>query len=198
MATNLSRFFRQRRIELGLRPGDVAKRMGYKSLPGPCNKLIYFEERGDVPLHIFQKLTAVLGIDDATINRLAEQDRREHLEAWTKWANTPITPHLEVRCLPGVFGECKIPPELTTVEEMERFAQELATKHHKKVWLVLSRKLRIYFTEEGINRGAQEAAPGEIAGPWMRLKGSNRKFLFGGSQGITPITEPAKHGPTQE
>lgn len=105
-------------------------------------------------------------------------------------------PHLAVRYIPGVFATCQIPPELTTTEEMEKFAQDFAKKHHKKTWLVLSRKLRVYFDEDGSRRGVQEAAPGEIAGPWMRLKGGRRKFLFGGS-GIVPITEPEKHGPGQ-
>jgi hypothetical protein len=77
---------------------------------------------------------------------------------------------------------------------MERFTQDFAKKQHKKTWLVLSRKLRVYFDEDGSRRGVQEAAPGEIAGPWMRLKASKRKFLFGGS-GIVPITEPEKHEP---
>jgi len=197
MSTNLSRFFRECRIELGLRHGEVARRMGYKSIVGTANKIVRFEETGDILAAVFNKLAAVLGIDDATIKRLVEQDRREHLETWLAWAAVPITPHLEIRCIPGVFGECPIPDGLKTTEEMEQFAQHLAKEHHKKVWLVLNRRLRVYFDEDGSRRGVQEAAPGEIAGPWMRLKGSNRRFLFGGA-GITPITEPERHWPTQE
>ena len=67
----------------------------------------------------------------------------------------------------------------------------MPSKRIKAIWESL------YKANAIVNRGAQEAAPGEIAGPWMRLKGSNRKFLFGGSQGITPITEPEKHGPKE-
>jgi hypothetical protein len=196
MSTNLSRYFRQRRAELGLRHGEVARRMGYTSVVGAANKVVYFEQRGDIPAELFTKLATVLGIDNDTIEQLVEQDRREHLEAWAAWANEPITPHLAVRCIPAVFATCQIPPELTTTEEMEQFAQEFARKQQKKTWLVLSRKLRVYFDEDGSRRGAQEAAPGEIAGPWMRLKGSRKMFLFGGS-GIVPINEPEKHGPAQ-
>jgi hypothetical protein len=32
---------------------------------------------------------------------LAEQDRREHLEAWAAWANEPIVPHLQCGAFRG-------------------------------------------------------------------------------------------------
>jgi len=195
MSTNLSRFFRERRIDLGLRPGDVARQMGYKSLPGACNKLIYFEERGDIPVALFRNLTVALRIDDETITRLIEQDRREYLAQWTAWANEPVEPEIVFRAIPGVFAGHPIPAQLHTTEEMEQYAQEFAIRNHKKTWLVLNRRLRVFFDETG-KKSVQEAAPGECNGPYMRLGSSKKRFLFGG-EGIMPITEPEKHGPSQ-
>jgi hypothetical protein len=198
MATILSNHFRQRRLQLGLRHGEVARLMGYKSIVGAANKIVRFEETGDVLADLFQKLAAVLGIDDATIQRLIEEDRRQYLAEWTAWANVPVEPEIVFRAIPGVFAGPPIPEHLQTTEEMEQYTQDFAKRNHKKTWLVLSRRLRIYFNENGV-KSVQEAAPGECNGPWMRLGSSRKKFLFGGGgQGITPITEPQKHGPGQE
>jgi hypothetical protein len=169
--------------------------MGYKSIVGTANKIVMFEERGDILAAVFNKLAVVLGIEDETIKGLVEQDRRQYLAEWTAWANEPVEPEIVFRAIPGVFAGHPIPEHLTTTEEMEQYAQAFATKYHKKTWLVLSRKLRVYFDETG-RKSVQEAAPGEINGPWMRLGSSRKTFLFGGD-GIVPITEPAKHGPSQ-
>jgi len=199
MATNLSAYFRQRRIDLGLRPGDVARRMGYTSLAGACNKLIMFEDRGDIHADLFVKLAAVLGVDQATIDTLIAEDRKQFLEAWEAWSNEPIEPEIIFRAIPGVFAGHQLPKHLKTTEEMEAYARDFAVKYHKKTWLVLSNKLRVYFNEEG-KRSVQEAAPGECNGPWMRLGRSRKKFLLGGSSGMEPrmVNEPERRGPMGE
>jgi len=198
VSTHLSRYFRQRRKALGLRFGDVARRMGYKSLPGACNKLVQFEQEGDIPLDLFRKLAAVLEIDEATIRQLAEQDRREHLEQWTNWANEPVKPTVILRLMPAAYWSHKIPEHLKTTEELEAFTQALTKEKHMKGWLVLSRRIAVYFDENGNKKCVQEAAPGEHLGPYMQVRGSRRKFIFGGPQGITPITTPERHGPQPE
>src|SRR5271170_1838880 len=101
MATNLSSHFRRQRLDLNLRPGQVAKLLGYTSLVGAANKIVRLEEGGDVDYRFFKKLAAVLGIERATILRLMEQDRRELIVRWTEWANQPIAPNLIAWLLPG-------------------------------------------------------------------------------------------------
>jgi hypothetical protein len=179
MTTNLSRFFQQRRLALGLRHGEAARRMGYKSLAGACNKLTYFEERGEILADLLVKLAAVLGVDHATIQRLMEQDRQEYLEAWNKWADEPIEPYLVIRAIPGFMISKDIPPHLKTQEEMEHFAAEIAERFTKKVWLILTRRTSVYFNESATKRSVQEARPGQCNGPWMRLGSSKKKFLLG-------------------
>ena len=90
MATQLSSYFRQRRLALGLRPGDVTRRMGYKSIAGTANKIVMFEERGDIRPDLFEKLKAALEIDDGTVEGLIQQDQQKYIEAWWRWANKPI------------------------------------------------------------------------------------------------------------
>ena len=203
MATNLSNYFRQRRIRLGLRHGDLARLMGYKSVFGTANKIVMFEERGDILAEVFRKLAVALGIDETTIQRLIEQDRREFVQQWNKWADEPIEPHLVFRAIPGVYFEQEMPPSLSseiaegvrTAEAMERYAAEFAKDHHTKVWLVLSRRLTVHFDEDGTKKDVQKATPGQCNSPYMCLGGSRRKFLFTGGMEMRPLNEPEQHGP---
>src|SRR6202030_3308201 len=98
----------------------------------------------------FKTLAAVLGVDRATIKGLIEKDRRELVARWTEWANQPIAPHLIARLLPGYFMSHPIPEDLTTLDEMETHAAELAGDLHQEIWLVVSRKLAICFNEGGV------------------------------------------------
>jgi len=195
MATNLSTYFRQRRLQLGLRHGDVARLMGYKSIFGAANKIVMFEERGDILAEVFRKLAAVMGIDDGTIQRLIDEDRQDFIQRWNKWADAPIEPHLIFRAIPGVFFEHEIAEGVRTPEAMERYAAEFAKDRHMKVWLVLSRHLTIFFGEDGVKKQVQEAAPGQCNSPYMCLGGSNRKFVFTSSMEMRPLNEPEQHGP---
>ena len=194
MATNLSNYFRQQRLRLGLRPGDVARRMGYKSIVGAANKIVMFEERGDIRPDLFEKLRAALEIDETTIQQLLEQDHRAFIQQWNEWANQPIEPHLIFRALPGVYFEQEISEGVETPEEMEQYAAEFAGRMHKKVWLVLSRRLSIFFDEDGTKKEVREAAPGELNSPYMQVGNSRQKFIFSDGMGMRPLTEPEKHG----
>lgn len=182
MSTILSNYFKNRRLELGLRPGDVARLMGYRSIVGAANKICQFEETGNIHAELFAKLAAVLDIDSPTIERLVEEDRRADFEAWTQWVSVPIRPHLIIKLIPGIFGTNEIPEAILDDQHaMEHFASDLARRAQKRTWLVLSRRLSIVFDEQGNRIRVQEAAPGEANGPYTRLKGSRKKFLFDGS-----------------
>lgn len=179
--TILSRHFKDRRLALGLRPGDVARRIGYRSIVGAANKICQFEQTGNLHAELFAKLAAVLDIDSPTIERLVEEDRRATFEEWTKWANMPIRPHLVIKLIPAIFGINEIPEAiLDDRRAMEFFAAELARRAKKRIWLVLSRRLSIVFDEQGNRIRVEEAAPGEANGPYTRLMGSRKKFLFDG------------------
>lgn len=180
MSTHLSCHFRQRRIALGLRLPDVARRCGYKNLSKGSNKIDRFEQTGEIHVGLYPKLVAALGIDQETCDRLNEQDRQQARREWLDYINEPVDPTLVVRALPGVFFEKPLPEGCTTIEQMEAFASELAGKFHKLVWLVVSRKLTIRFNADGSKRSVEEATPDHPNSPWMRLKRrKGRPFLFG-------------------
>ncbi len=185
MSTILSTHFKNRRLELSLRPGAVARRIGYRSIVGAANKICRFEETGTIQAELLVKLAAVLGIDRPTIECLIEDDRRANFEEWTRWASVAIRPHLIIKLIPGIFGTNEIPDALVGDQnEMVRFAADLARRAQKRVWLVLSRRLSIVFDEQGNRIRVEEASPGQPNGPYMRLKGSRRSFLF--DEGFRP------------
>jgi hypothetical protein len=196
MATRLSAYFRKRRLDLGLRPGEVARRIGYKSIVGCANKLCQFELTGSIRGDLLLKIAAVLEIDTPTIERLIEEDRREHFEAWTEWANQPIRPYLVIKAIPGVFCTNQLPDKIIGDQEaMEKHASDLAKRWTKMVFLILSRRISVIFGEDGNKRGINEASPDQPNGPYMRLKGSNRPFLLTGDSGrigVQPLNQPTR------
>ena len=82
--TILSRYFKTRRLDLGLRPGAVARQMGYRSIVGAANKICQFEQTGNIHAELFAKLAEVLDIDTPTIERLVESDQRATFKSWSE------------------------------------------------------------------------------------------------------------------
>lgn len=199
MATRLSQHFKQCRLAKGLRVSELARRCGYRNLSKGSRRINDFEASGGIDERLFVKLANILEIDEETIAWLAEQDQAEFLRNWNEWADQPIRPHVIVRAIPGFMVSPKIPPGVTTQEEMEAFASRIAEQHKKKVWLVMSRRVSIYFNESAAARSVIHAKPGQSNCPYMTLKGSKKKFLFTGGDsglGIKPLNEPEQHGPS--
>jgi len=198
MSTNLSNHFRQQRIVLGLRPGQVARLLGYRSVVGAANKIIRFEQTGDVDSRFFRQLAVVLGVERATILRLMEKDRRELVQRWTQWARQPIKPHIIAEIVPGHYMKHDFPENVVTANQMETHASELASDLHQRIWLIFSRKVSVYFDAGGHKRAVQEAAPGEPAEPFRLLSQRKVRSFFdpdGNDIDVRSLRWPAKRGP---
>ena len=137
MPTHLSRFFRQRRLDLGLRLPDVARRCGYTNLSRGSNRIDRFEQNGDVHPELYVKLIAALEIDQATCDRLNEHDKQQARREWLEYINTPVQSHIVFRALPGVFIGKDLPEGCDTIEAMEAFASDFARRSGKLVWLIV-------------------------------------------------------------
>ena len=172
--------------------------MGYQSVVGTANKIVQFEEQGHIRGELLAELAAVLGIDQATVDRLIQEDRSQFLQEWNAWADKPVAPQIVFRAIPGIFCVRPVPEHLKTTQEIEDYAADFARRIRKQTWLVLSRRRRIRFDEDGTKREAQEAVPGQPNGPWMRLAGGKRRFLFAGDFGIRPLDEPERREPGDE
>jgi hypothetical protein len=80
--------------------------------------------------------------------------------------------------MPAVYSTKRIPPELQSSQEaMEQFASAFAKERKWRVWLVLSKRTRVWFDEKGERTGVTEDSFIESYGPYMRLGG--KKFVLG-------------------
>jgi transcriptional regulator with XRE-family HTH domain len=182
MTTNLSRFFRRRREARKLSFGELARQLGYKNVAKGANKVIKFERDGNIRPELFQKLAAVLEISADDIRRCVEADKAD----WEAWADEPIEPHLVARIMCAVYSTKRIPVELQESQQaMEQFASAFARERKWRVWLVLSKRTRVWFDEKGDRTGVTEDSFEESFGPYMRLGG--KKFVLGMLNGGGPV-----------
>jgi hypothetical protein len=172
--------------------------MGYKSIAGAANKIVMFEERGDIRADLFEKLKAALGIDDATAERLIQQDQREYIAAWWAWANQPVPWVVYRKDVPMFVPPWPVPEEVTTQEGAEAWARQFAIDNHAPVVLYLSRRISVWIDRDGQITTRHEASPGEVTVPYMQLKGGGAKFRFtpsGSGLSIETVHFPEQHGP---
>ena len=181
MSTNLSRCFQQKRLDRGLKPGQLARLAGCVNVQKNGSRIRSFELSGSIGQELFEKIAAVLGIDAATIERLVEQDRREFYQAWLDWVNEPIQPYLVIRLMAAIYSSRAVPSEITTMEQAETWAGAVAGEIKKRCCLVWSRRISCWFNEEGKLTHRSEAKPGEPNTPWVQLGG--QRFVFGDDLG---------------
>ena len=172
MSTHLSTFFQARRIELGFRLSEVARKAGRCNLSKACNKLHRFEQTGTIRDELLTQVSAVLDIDDATVRKLIKEDRREFLEAWAKWAAEPIRSYIIVHIMPSIYCPQPLPDEILTSEEAEEYASLAAKTWKKRLVLILSRKVSLVYDRNGSVKNVREAVPGEPNTPFTLVKGS--------------------------
>ncbi len=170
--------FKAQRLAKNLNLGELARLVGYKNIGKGANCIVRFERQGIINDDLLIKMAKALEIDWATVEEIAAQDRREHIEAWTKWADEPVPMKMVLRLIAAIYSNCRIPSEITTPEAAEEYACAVARLRRMQVCLVLSRRKSVWITEEGAVQKRTEATPFDGPNePWMQLKG--RKFLLG-------------------
>jgi len=174
MKTNLSRFFRQRRIEQRLSFGEVARRCGYRNIAKGRNRIDKFETCGEIHAELFENLATALDISNDDIRRQVAADKKE----WEQWADEPVEPYLIVRWMAALYSPRSIPAELQSDREaMKRFASDFARDNRRfRVCLVLCRRFRVWFDRDGSKECETEDTFEQSFQPYMRLGG--RKFLL--------------------
>ncbi len=85
--------------------------------------------------------------------------------------------------MPAVDSTKRIPIELQVSREaMEQFASAFAKERKWRVWLVLSKRTRVWFDEKGARTGVTEDTFERSFGPYMRLGG--KEFVLGLLDGV--------------
>jgi hypothetical protein len=174
----LPSYFTAQRLAKNLSRGDLARLVGYRNISKGSNRIFQFEREGIIHDDLLVKMAKVLGIDWSTVEKLAQQDRQDHIEAWTKWADEPVPMKMVVRLMATVYSHCRIPEEITTPKEAEKYASAMARLRKMRICLVLNRRQSVWIGADGIVERRTDATPfGEPNLPWMALKGG-RKFLL--------------------
>lgn len=183
MSTHLSRHFQQKRLDRGLKPGQLARLAGCMNVQKNGGRIRSFELSGDIGQELFEKIAAVLEIDAVAVERLVEQDRREFYQAWLEWVNEPIKPYLVIRLMAAIYSSRAVPPEIATREEAEKWAGAVAGEIKKRCCLVWSRRISCWFGEDGRLTNRTRARPGEPNTPWIKIGGRGPAFVFGDDLG---------------
>lgn len=180
MTNHLGELFRARRAALGWSLGEVARRLGTKNVSKACNRVVRLEREGEVEDHFLPRLAATLDVDEYAVREAIRADRLAYERAWEEWADQPVPPTVVLRAIPGFMVGVSVPPDATTPEAVVTFAQALAARLKKKVFVSLSRRETVGITETGEINGRFFATPDSDPCPAMGLKRVKLLLRFGG------------------
>jgi len=75
-----------------------------------------------------------------------------------------------IRIIPAIYMSYDLPSYINSEEEAINFVREIAREKHKKCCLVLSRKEKIFFDQDGQIEGRFETEYGDESFPCVRVK----------------------------
>ena len=79
----------------------------------------------------------------------------------------------------AIYSRAELPDEVRSVEEAERYASEFAKERRLRVCLVLSRRVSVWFADDGSFQYATEAVPGgEPNQPYTKIGGRRCQTRF--------------------
>lgn len=178
MSNRLGKHFKSVRLDHGFSLGELARLAGYRNACKGSNRISRFEQDGTIKENLLMKLAEALSIEWLTVEELIEQDRRQFLKEWNEWANEPIKPHVVVRLLAAVYWRHELSEGISSVEEAEDAGSAVARKWKRRCCLTLSRRISVWFDEQGFVESRTEAAPGLPNEPFMKLGRRNKTFLL--------------------
>jgi hypothetical protein len=169
MNNHLGKYIKHRREELGLGRSDVARLLGYENVSKGSARLHSVEEGRWINRDFLVRLMGVLQIEPKVVDDLIDRDRQEYVANWNRWADQPTPMHAAVRYIPGFFAGIDLPDDVTTPEQAVAWAVETAKRLHRKVVLVVSRRVSWTIHEDGAADGPFNATPDGNGMPWMVL-----------------------------
>ena len=116
------------------------------------------------------KIVKALNLDHSYVNSLVEKDRDEDRKEFEKWLSEPIEMYYVMRIIPTIYMSYDLPSNINSEEEAVKFVAEIAKEKHKKCCLVLSRKEKIFFDEDGQVEGKFETKQGDEDYTYVRVK----------------------------
>ena len=186
----VSRHLAALRLQRGLKPGQLAARVGARNVSKVGSLIRAFELGEPLSDHWLQKLVAELQPDPTELRRCLELDQAvaaEQLEqerlAWEVWADEPIEPRLSIRYSPGAGLVYKLPRAFcNSREQAEGWAVDRLRRCPHKGILTWTRRESTWYDERGLNpRRRIVTFEDRHTGAWMQVSGSQQRFLLGSS-----------------
>jgi hypothetical protein len=174
--TKLGVFIRAERLRDGRTLGQLARLVGYRNVSKGARRLACLEHTGTATPDLLVNIAEALILDRTTLERLAEQDRKDRLREWERWVSEPVPMQMVVRLMAAIYVRMGLPAEVTTPEQAEAWACGFAHRHRCRVCLVVSRRLSVWIDGQGEIEARREAIPGEPNMPLMQVCG--RRFLL--------------------
>lgn len=188
--THLSRYLASLRERRGLRPAQLAARLGASNVCKVGSLIRAFELGEPLTDHWLDRLITELSPDPVELRRClkldqewAENQLEKERQAWESWADQSVQPFLTIRYIPAVYGVREVPPAFcNSREQAEDWAAGELKRFRAKGFLTWSRRERTWYGEGGLNPCRRPVTfDDRSAGAWMQVGGSQRKLLLGSS-----------------
>jgi len=171
---HLAELLRWKREALGLRPVEVARRMGYKNLSKGSTRIYRWEREGIGSADLVLRLIRALEIDREEVLEAQHKDRAD----WEAWADESVPMVLVERLIPGVYREQALPETVRTEEDALAYARDHARRNRRKVCLVVSRRVSVWIDRDGGPGFRTLAEPGVLNVPSMQIRGRGKTFVL--------------------
>jgi transcriptional regulator with XRE-family HTH domain len=158
------------RLKHKLNTAQLAEMIGYKNLNKGMRRITALEREGTASPALLEKVVDVLELDAGYIYSLIRKDREAYEADLELWLKEPIKMYYTIRMMPTIYLSYELPSDIKTEDEAIRFVAGIAKEKHNKCWVVLSRKEKVYITEDGEVGGKVETKYGDEDYPYMRVR----------------------------
>lgn len=178
MQTLTGQYFEAQRRAQHLTLAQMATAIGYTNSSKGARRVQALEREGRTVPGLLDKVVQVLRLDREYVQGLIAEDRRRFRAAWEKWASERVEPVLRFRPFATLWCGEPLPKGLSRTDAIE-YMRARAIGRHCVYVLIWSRSEAIYSNELGTT-WEDVAKVGEVAGPYVTLRGRHGQgFFFG-------------------
>ncbi len=164
------KYLKEERLKQRLNTAELARLMGYKNVSKGMNRIIDLERENIIIPEVLKRIVDALNLDHDHVHSLIRKDRDEDKRKFEEWVNKPIKMYYIIRLMPTIYLSFEMPTNINTEEEAVEFVAGIAKEKHNKCWVVLSRREKVYITEDGEVGGKIEAFYDDEDYPYVRVK----------------------------
>jgi len=164
------KYLKEERLKQNLNTAELSRLIGYKNVSKGMNRIVDLERENIIIPEVLFKIVEALNLDHSFVNSLIKKDRDEDKKEFEKWVSEPIKMYYVIRIIPAIYMSYDLPSYINRENDAINFVAETAREKHKKCCLVLSRKEKIFFDEDGQVEGRFETEYGDKDYLCVRVK----------------------------